>query len=828
MKFFKKAMLFVVSAVFLFSSVACDGKGNAQGDNDITMKSLYNTLTVERSADISGYSDAVFAVEAAKGETDGAQIVINPESRISSYTASVSDLTGAGGTIAAENLTLYVEIYARVVDGTADFPAGYYPDALIPIEYIVQAGENSVEAGQNQAFWLDVAVPSGTAAGSYTGQVVFNFDGEQQAVAVTLTVFDFEMPAVSYMNTSYLIWRNWVIQGELDNTVEMWETYFDFLLDYNFVGYDLPAEPGDIDGFKAALRKYYDRVPNYFIPFQLAGNFVLDYDFAYDYLYAIAEISLEDGVNYFDKAKYYIHTIYDECNHDSVADVRYPATKTVLETMDQTEQQVVNDLVAQGKLTADSEIAQGLCNVQHVMTTTYIEELAEDYGVDLFCPGYGVFNTTDGIEYYQELMEQGVDIYSYGAMTRGLSGSVLINDYTISGRDIMWSKYAYGVTGELYWNVTGYMAWWQFVGLGYGLINDLYTQASHDGLSNGDGYLLYPGALYGSDQPFPSIRLTVRRDGVDDYDYMSLLQEEYDQLAQTYGLSGIDANQVLQPAFDSVFSLSTSKLNYSGLASSRRSIANLIELAQSDAAFAVNEFDCGTDAINYSFLVKEGATVTVDGTVLAGGLPVSGGVRYTSMALYPADGVLTITVEYEGKTYSVDLNVGAAPELMNGFEEEADLEGMLASTHGSGVAINTNSAYALEGNSLEVTLHGWSGVSAGSVFYPFVYIPVSGLSGTAFLEFQVYNPGESITVNIEAVNNTTGITYVLDTVTLDSGKWTTVRVGNFNVISTDASALDNITAIGIVATENLLDGSGNEYAQTLYVDEFYKTAEVAA
>ena len=44
---------------------------------------------------------------------------------------------------------------------------------------------------------------------------------------------------------------------------------------------------------------------------------------------------------------------------------------------------------------------------------------------------------------------------------------------------------------------------------------------------------------------------------------------------------------------------------------------------------------------------------------------------------------------------------------------------------------------------------------------------------------KVYNPGEAITVNIEAVNNTTGITYVLDTVTLDSGKWTTVRVGNF-------------------------------------------------
>lgn len=824
MRGIKKIIVFTLMLAFLFTVAACGGKA-AKKENNIEMVSLYNTMTLERSAEITGYPMAQFAVEAAKGETDGAQIVICPEQKISAYTATVSDLTGPNGAvISAKNMTLYVEIYARVVDGSEEFPAGYYPDALIPLPYIENAHENFVEAGNNQAFWLDIAVPEDVSAGDYTGSVTFLFDGEKREVPIRLTVFDFTMPKVTYMESSYLIWRNWVIQGELDNTTEMWETYFDFLLDYNLVGYDLPCEPGDIEAYKAAVRKYYDLVPNYFIPFKSAGNFVIDYDFAYDYLYAIAEISLEDGINYFDKAKYYIHSIYDECNHDSVKEIRYPATKVVLEKMDETEEQVVADLIEQGKLRSrDDAIAAGLLSVQHVMTTTYIEELAEDYGVDLFCPGYGYFNTTDNIEYYQQLMEEGIDIYSYGAMNGGLTGSVLINDYTISGRDIMWSKYAYGVTGDLYWNATGYMAWWQFVGTGYGLINDLYTQASHDGLSNGDGYLLYPGAQYGSEKPFPSIRLTERRDGIDDYDYMSLLQDRYDQLAEEYNVSeGFDANQVLQPLFDSVFSLGSSKLNYDGLADARRAIASLIEMAESDAGFVVNELKLEKEGIRYSLYAEPQTKIKVDGSWLS---PSSTGksIGYIS---YPKDGILRIEVESEGKTYKAEIYVGNKPELVNSFEDEESIAEVEVSARGSEASLNTDPAYAVSGNSLQIKLQGWKDPNGGvTVFNPFAYMPIEGLADTAFIEFEVYNPGEDITVNIEAMNQA-GISYGLDTVTLKSGTWTKIRLGNFNTISTDDATLSKITAIGIVASKNLLDSSGTAYAHTLYIDEFYRTMEV--
>jgi len=45
---------------------------------------------------------------------------------------------------------------------------------------------------------------------------------------------------------------------------------------------------------------------------------------------------------------------------------------------------------------------------------------------------------------------------------------------------------------------------------------------------NGNGSLYYPGA----DGPVPSIRLEVLRDGIDDYDYLTLLQQATEQAAQ--------------------------------------------------------------------------------------------------------------------------------------------------------------------------------------------------------------------------------------------------------------------------------------------------------
>jgi hypothetical protein len=487
----KRLKALLTAAVCLLPAVgaaACGGQEAEVWDNELTLKTTYNTLTVERGADISGFRDAAFTLEAAKGETEGAQVIFRPQKEIKRYTAELPDLVGPGGAkITQDRLTLYVQIYAEVINGTPLFPAGWYPDALIPLRYIAAKDENKVAAGQNQGLWLDINVPTDAAAGEYSGRVKLDVDGKVFEIPVELTVFGFERPAVSSLQSSYLIWPGWLMQGELDATVSKWKDYFDFLLEYNLVGYDLPVDGADIEGYKAAVREYYPKVANFFIPFTYVLTFSIDYEMMYRHLLAIAEISLEDEIDYFDKAKFYIHTIYDECTHDSVRATRYPATLEVLRGVAAAEERVIDALFDAGKISdKNGELASSLRAVRHVMTVQYEEELDKDYGVGNFTPGYYCFQTTDNIAFYQSLMERGIEIFSYDAAKRGLTGSFLINDFTISGRDIMWSKNKYGVTGDLFWNVNAYKAYWQFVGLDYGLINYLYRQASHDGMTNGD------------------------------------------------------------------------------------------------------------------------------------------------------------------------------------------------------------------------------------------------------------------------------------------------------------------------------------------------------
>lgn len=790
-------------------------------ENDITVKSTYNTLAVERSEEIGNMREGIFEVSAAAGETDGAQIIVRPKNRVANYTAEVGDLVAADGSkIAKENLTLYVQIYARVTNGTNDFPAGYYPDCLIPFEYIEDANENFIEAGQNQGFWLDVAVPEGTAAGDYVGYVKFGFDSEEISIPVSTTVFDFTIPSVPTIETSYLIWRNWLIYGELDATVEKWKTYFDFLLEYNLCGYDLPVEIGDIEGYKAAVREYYPKLAAFFIPFKIEGNLEIDTDLMEQYIYAIAEISLEDNINYFDKAKYYIHTIYDECNHDAVKPVRYPKAEQCLREVAQIEDRVVERLVEEQKISdAQGEFAQSIRDIPHVMTTTYEENFAENFDVDTFCPSYNNFITSDSIRFYQDLMEQGLDIYSYSAANRGVVGSQLINDYTIAGRDIFWSKFAYGIKGDLFWNVTGYVAWWQFVGQGYGLLNDLYTQASHDGLSNGDGYMMYPGKQYNSEKPFPSLRLVMRRDGIDDYNYMSLLGKNYESLQEHYR-ADFDVRKSLKSVYDQIFSLSASKLNYGGLADMRALIADFIELSQSGAGFVVDEIEAGHDAIECTFYVKNGYEVTVNGVPCAG-VDAGNGKRIRVNVPYGDKGILNVKVS--GKDYSktFTFGLGAEPAELNDFAGEKSLNAVSVSNYGSAKAVNMDPAYSLNGMSAEIVLSGYIDAddTITSAFRPYVYFDVNGLAGTKYVEFEVYNASEEdFTVLVVALNN--AVTYNLDEITLKSGEWTKIKVGNFTKISANGDGLNNIVKIGLEAKTNLIN-QGKVYTRKLYVDELY-------
>ncbi len=92
---------------------------------------------------------------------------------------------------------------------------------------------------------------------------------------------------------------------------------------------------------------------------------------------------------------------------------------------------------------------------------------------------------------------------------------LLFNDGT-EARTMFWTNYLNDVTGFLYWHVSYYDA----------AGNNTYQMRNPVSKTGpGDGILVYPGSAYGQLDPIPSIRLLNMRDGIEDYQLLTMLEK---------------------------------------------------------------------------------------------------------------------------------------------------------------------------------------------------------------------------------------------------------------------------------------------------------------
>ena len=119
----------------------------------------------------------------------------------------------------------------------------------------------------------------------------------------------------------------------------------------------------------------------------------------------------------------------------------------------------------------------------------------------------------------QGFVEGGGERWSYVACepkyTSPYQNILLFNDGT-EGRTMFWTNYLNDVTGFLYWHVSYYDA----------AGNNTYQMRNPVSKTGpGDGILVYPGSAYGQLDPIPSIRLLNMRDGIEDYQMLTMLEQ---------------------------------------------------------------------------------------------------------------------------------------------------------------------------------------------------------------------------------------------------------------------------------------------------------------
>lgn len=132
-------------------------------------------------------ASAPLRIQAAKDEFEPFQLVVrSPNAQ--TLPVSISDFSSDGATISASNVTLHRVDYVTLTRLSDDFGRlGEWPDPLYPI---AMGGSVAFPANANQPLWFTVHVPRDAAPGRYTATVQIG----AASVPVELDVWDFALP----------------------------------------------------------------------------------------------------------------------------------------------------------------------------------------------------------------------------------------------------------------------------------------------------------------------------------------------------------------------------------------------------------------------------------------------------------------------------------------------------------------------------------------------------------------------------------------------------------------------------------------------------------
>lgn len=189
---------------------------------------------------------------AAGNDYESAQLVVRPEVDTTVELLEIADFVGPNGAkIAKENIEAR-KVFYHFVEHPTDKTGvrDWWPDALLPIDKPFEA-----QAGQNSPIWLTVYVPKGTPAGEYQSAVTIKLtakSGTSQPqtaiVPVRLKVWGFALPESNTVQTAFgfspgTAWRYHGVQSEEDKR-KVVDLYFQLLGKYRISPYNpVPMDP---------------------------------------------------------------------------------------------------------------------------------------------------------------------------------------------------------------------------------------------------------------------------------------------------------------------------------------------------------------------------------------------------------------------------------------------------------------------------------------------------------------------------------------------------------------------------------------------------------
>ncbi len=574
---------------------SCKKDKNESGNLSVQVSCLDSNVKVLQNAEFEGGKEKL-SVFASIGEYEAGQILMQPTQDIQSYELTLADLTSANGTTyEKENITVYNQKYISC-------DAQYYPDALLPFDVAKEYGENTVKANENQTLYVEFKIPYGQEAGTYTGNFTLKMDKEKVSVPVKVEVFDFEMSKDVHLQSYYNTRLFYSSPGELSGKYSTQQKYYDKLVDYRLNSPTVLA--GDNVAFSDKIEKIREyssterevRLSTICLSMTQSGS-SFNADELAEQITMLVEASLEDNVNYLEKVILrpgFLDEPFMTLTKIPKVNAILPIYYTWRETLAQT---IANDATLEGELKED--IVQSIEKIPCLITTYVMEELKDT--IRNYCvPAPQAFESANSRNQYQQLAKETGEtqwMYSCGDEYPGFR----IDASVMNLRAMPWMCHEAGYKGTLNWENTGYTT---YIG---DKINPYETSMRYAS-THGDGYLFYPGRLYGMDEPVTSVRLHALRDGYEDYEWLYLLNELYEK-------EGYSTDGILYLLYPNVFSDNKGTTDLAGFIDTRYTLGKLVELAK-EGVF-ITDVEETVEKYTLTVASKDNALKSVNGNALS-------------------------------------------------------------------------------------------------------------------------------------------------------------------------------------------------------------------
>ncbi len=473
-----------------------------------------HAYTKTPAEDITSTGMNTYTLRMAKNEAEGVHLLLASKNGHKGLTVAVSDFTNASGA------TLGTELMY-----------GYYFDdvrgetMVDPIPWVREGKTFDLDAGRSYMFIVKATSAIDSPAGLYTATVtVTDADGKEiKKAEVHAYVWNFALPEETTLKTQMdLSWYNIYVTHECwagDDSL-LYKNYYDLLLSNRVCAYTLPyATKGTFED---------ERILEYLNNPRVTAFNPLDWKTDYNTdLGKIAYKFLSQKQEWLDKSYFYL---VDEPNGKAALDkINYcgsymkddfPGYK-MLAPLDRN-----YSLSADGTedyITYTSEYMNVWC-YKPFFHTTYAEYC---YNRNLTYRASPANETMLGTFTDRMLaaQEEGDEVWWY--VTRRPQEPEItlgMDTESIRHRILFWQQKLYNVDGFLYYLVND----WYGLTTDHGLNKKHETNGGNDFFDcYGNGVLLYCGADFDEYGPVSSLRLENVRDGIEDFEYLTMLEEIY-------------------------------------------------------------------------------------------------------------------------------------------------------------------------------------------------------------------------------------------------------------------------------------------------------------